>query len=71
MEVKIENANLITTMEGDIWAEGKGGVQITNNTGSELPSTGGMGTTLFYIGGGVLVVLAVALLVVKKRRGEE
>lgn len=69
--VKIENGNLITTMEGDIWASGDGGVQITNETGSELPSTGGMGTTLFYIGGGVLVVLAVALLVVKKRRGEE
>ena len=71
VEVKIENANLITTMKGDTWASGNGGVQITNNTGSELPSTGGMGTTLFYIGGGVLVVLAVALLVVKKRRGEE
>lgn len=71
VEVEIKNANLTTTMEGNTWAEGNGGVQITNNTGSELPSTGGMGTTLFYIGGGVLVVLAVALLVVKKRRGEE
>lgn len=71
VEVEIKNANLTTTMEGDTWASGNGGVQITNNTGSELPSTGGMGTTLFYIGGGVLVVLAVALLVVKKRRGEE
>lgn len=71
VEVKIENANLTTSLNGDTWAEGNGGVQITNNTGSELPSTGGMGTTLFYIGGGVLVVLAVALLVVKKRRGEE
>lgn len=71
VKVEIVNANLITTMKGDTWASGDGGVQITNETGSELPSTGGMGTTLFYIGGGVLVVLAVALLVVKKRRGEE
>ena len=71
MEVKIENDNLTTSLNGNTWVEGNGGVQITNKTGSKLPSTGGMGTTLFYIGGGVLVVLAVALLVVKKRRGEE
>lgn len=71
VEVKIENDNLTTSLNGNTWVEGNGGVQITNKTGSKLPSTGGMGTTLFYIGGGVLVVLAVALLVVKKRRGEE
>lgn len=71
VEVEIKDDNLTTSLDGDTWVEGNGGVQITNKTGSKLPSTGGMGTTLFYIGGGVLVVLAVALLVVKKRRGEE
>lgn len=40
---------------------------VVNNSGSELPSTGGMGTTLFYIVGGILVVAAVVLLVTKKR----
>lgn len=40
---------------------------IENNSGTELPSTGGIGTTLFYIFGGILVVGAVVLLVTKKR----
>lgn len=42
-------------------------IEIENNTGSILPSTGGMGTTLFYTIGGVLVVAAGVLLVTKKR----
>ncbi len=40
---------------------------VVNKTGTELPSTGGMGTTLFYALGGVLVTGAAILLVVKKR----
>ena len=40
---------------------------VINNAGTQLPSTGGMGTTLFYIVGGVLVAAAVVLLVTKKR----
>ena len=54
-------------MEGDAWAEGNGGVQITNETGTELPSTGGIGTTIFYVLGSVLVIGAAVLLVTKKR----
>lgn len=44
-----------------------GGVQVINNTGSLLPDTGGMGTTIFYLIGGILVVAAVVLMVAKKR----
>ena len=44
-----------------------GGVRVINNTGATLPSTGGMGTTLFYVIGGGLMVAAVVLLVTKKR----
>ena len=40
---------------------------ISNTKGVELPSTGGIGTTLFYIGGGILVLLAVVMLVTKRR----
>lgn len=43
-------------------------VKVLNQTGAELPSTGGIGTTIFYVVGGVLVVGAVALLIVRRRR---
>ncbi len=42
-------------------------VTIVNQAGTQLPETGGIGTTLFYIVGGVLVLAAVVLLVTKKR----
>lgn len=42
-------------------------VQVKNNQGATLPETGGMGTTLFYIIGGLLVVGAGILLVVRIR----
>ena len=41
-----------------------GAVQITNRAGVALPSTGGMGTTVFYVIGGVLVVGAAGALLV-------
>lgn len=40
---------------------------IVNQAGSSLPSTGGIGTTLFYVGGGALALGAGVLLVSKKR----
>ena len=40
---------------------------VANSTGSELPSTGGMGTTLFYVIGGLMMAGAAVLLVTKKR----
>lgn len=40
---------------------------IINQKGSSLPSTGGIGTTMFYVGGGVLVAGAGVLLITKKR----
>lgn len=46
-------------------------VKVENNTGAELPSTGGIGTTIFYVLGGILVVGAGIMLVVKKRMSSE
>lgn len=40
---------------------------IVNQAGNTLPSTGGMGTTVFYVVGSILVIGAVILLVSKKR----
>lgn len=40
---------------------------VINNKGTELPETGGMGTTIFYVVGVILVLGAVVLLITKKR----
>ena len=45
-------------------------VVVVNKAGTELPSTGGMGTTVFYVLGAVLVLGAVVLLVTKKRMND-
>ena len=65
VEVKIDHANLTATVEGGTYVSG--GVQVINQTGAELPSTGGIGTTIFYVVGGLLVVAAGVLLVTRKR----
>ena len=44
---------------------------VENNVGATLPETGGIGTTIFYVVGGLLVLAAVVLLVTKRRMGEE
>ena len=48
-------------------ADGVDQVEIENKTGTELPETGGMGTTLIYTLGAILAVGSLILLVVKKR----
>jgi LPXTG-motif cell wall-anchored protein len=45
--------------------------KVENNSGAQLPSTGGMGTTIFYIIGAILVAGAVIVLVTKRRMTEE
>lgn len=70
VELSKEGFNVDATInnpgsEGAEWTSG--GVRVINNTGATLPSTGGMGTTLFYVLGGGLMVAAVVLLVTKKR----
>lgn len=42
-------------------------VKVENKSGSELPTTGGMGTTVFYVLGGALMLGAVVLFITKKR----
>ena len=44
--------------------------KVANSTGTERPSTGGMGTTVFYVLGFALVMGAVVLLVTKKRMSD-
>lgn len=51
--ITIVNSRIATTIE--------------NNKGANLPETGGIGTTIFYIVGGIIVLAAVVLLITKRR----
>ena len=42
-------------------------IEVENLTGSALPSTGGIGTTIFYVVGGLLMLGAVVVLVTRKK----
>ncbi len=44
---------------------------VENNSGSVLPSTGGIGTTIFYILGGVLIIAGVAYFMVRRKAEAE
>lgn len=48
-------------------ATGTISTSVVNQKGAELPSTGGMGTTIFYIVGAMLAIGAAVVLVTKKR----
>ena len=68
--VKITKADSSADGKRTIYQDGETATQIMvlNNTGSLLPSTGGIGTTLFYIIGGILVVAACAFFIFKRKR---
>lgn len=65
VEIAVKEANLNASVSNDTWQSG--GVHIVNKTGSLIPSTGGMGTTIFYIIGGVLVAAAGIFFVIRRR----
>ena len=45
--------------------------KVNNQSGAELPSTGGMGTTIFYVLGGVLFLGALVILFTNKRMRQD
>lgn len=62
----------LTKLEGGVLFTGEVSTgaltgDVVNQAGTTLPETGGIGTTLFYVIGGLLVAAAVVLLVTKKR----
>ena len=55
------------TVDGKKLGDGVYTFDVENFSGSVLPSTGGIGTTIFYIVGAILVVGAAVLLVTRRR----
>ena len=62
----ISDANLDALFNDGVFSTDSG-VHVVNKTGSMLPETGGIGTTIFYVLGGALVLGAGVALVTKKR----
>lgn len=60
-------AKLNVPIEFDVEDDNTLVVEVENTAGHTLPSTGGMGTTLFYIVGGILVIGAAAIFIFGKR----
>lgn len=79
------NPDLISSLEIDIKShtnkevntgtgtpdDGKIPATVIDTKGTTLPETGGMGTTLLYVAGGILLIGSAVLLVTKKRMGNE
>ena len=59
-------ATVSITQDGDATEQ----INVLNQSGSQLPSTGGIGTTIFYAVGGILVLAAIVLLITKKRMSD-
>lgn len=64
-EVKFNNE------DGDFATADFANPEVENKAGSELPSTGGMGTTALYVVGGALVAATGITLVVRRRMNNE
>ena len=66
IEYYVDGQQFITNSGTDFEA-GRIVVTVLNDKGNTLPSTGGIGTTLFYVFGGLMVAGAAVLLITKKR----
>ena len=76
----VTNSTATFTTEAKTYGEGTDAVTsnnailsttVLNQKGTVLPSTGGVGTTIFYVVGSILVIAAGVLLITKKRMSRE
>ena len=64
IEKAVDRAKLITLSKGD---DEVTRIEVENKSGTILPFTGGMGTTVIYIVGALLVLISGVVLITKKR----
>ena len=67
LEVTVKPANSDGTTVSGNTTKGSVEIQVENNSGSTLPETGGIGTTMFYIIGAILVIGAGVILIARRR----
>ena len=65
------DGNATVKGDSDLYSANNNEIKVVNNSGSVLPSTGGIGTTLFYVIGAILVLAAGVLLVARRRTHDE
>ena len=67
--IEFKIAGTTDTNKGQVsyGTDSTGIIKVLNNAGTTLPTTGGIGTTVFYLIGGGLMVAAAVLLIAKKR----
>lgn len=73
-KIKVEITTTIIEGENGVWtgapADFTAHETVANSAGSLLPSTGGIGTTIFYVLGSVLLLVAVVWFVVSRRKAQ-
>lgn len=77
VEWTMERADVLTSLSGDVVTgtitftadktTGELDTVVINDRGVILPETGGIGTTILYVVGGVLVIAGIIILITKKR----
>ena len=65
------NGDSVTAITRKVDSQEANSATIINRKGTSLPGTGGIGTTIFYIGGGAMVAVAGVFLITKKRMGKK
>lgn len=68
-QVEWKKDDIVSSKDVTVDENGVFKLKIKNNPGSTLPSTGGIGTTIFYVGGSFLLLGAAGLFINKKRKG--
>ncbi len=77
LNASVDEKDITTSLEGgstelvNFVSDATAKVTIENSKGTGLPETGGIGTTVFYVVGGLLMLVAVVVLVARKKTVNE